>query len=85
MVFNQTGREAPVEEVRERIGLQLIRPVRWDLVMDRFKELAITDYVEIGPGKVLRGLVRLNCDDPAVQVHNVSDQRSFERMLKALS
>jgi hypothetical protein len=44
----------------------------------------ITDYIEVGPGKVLRGLVRLSCSDPAVRIHNVTDTRSLERCVEAL-
>ncbi len=84
MLFNRHGREAPLAEVSELIAMQLIRPVRWDLVMARFGELGITDFIEIGPGKVLRGLVRLNCPGATVRVHNVSDLRSLERTLKAV-
>jgi [acyl-carrier-protein] S-malonyltransferase len=84
MLFNRHGREAPLEDVPERIALQLIKPVRWDLVMTRFGELNITDFIEIGPGKVLRGLVRLNRKDAAIKVHGVSDRRSMERTLKAV-
>ncbi len=85
MLFNQHGLEAPLEDVPQRIALQLVRPVRWDLVMQRFGELGVTDFVEIGPGKVLRGLVRLNCSDPDIAVHNVSDLRSLKRTLENVS
>jgi [acyl-carrier-protein] S-malonyltransferase len=84
MLFNRHGREAPLAERRELIALQLVKPVRWDLVMGRCGELDITDFIEIGPGKVLRGLTRLNCKDTAPVVHSVSDRRSLERTLKAL-
>jgi [acyl-carrier-protein] S-malonyltransferase len=84
MLFNRHGREAHLTEVRSLIAMQLVRPVRWDLVMARSVELGITDFVEIGPGKVLRGLVRLNCPDADIAVHGVSDLRSLERTLKAV-
>jgi [acyl-carrier-protein] S-malonyltransferase len=84
MLFNRHGREAPLAEVSELIAMQLIKPVRWDLVMVRFGELGVTDFIEMGPGKVLRGLVRLNCPDATVRVHSVSDLRSLERTLKAV-
>ena len=47
-------------------------------------ERGITDFVEIGPGKVLRGLVRLNTVDPSITVHNVSDLRSLDRTLEQI-
>jgi [acyl-carrier-protein] S-malonyltransferase len=84
LVFNRTGLEAPVEQVPDLIAEQLVNPVRWDLVMQRLFALEITDFVEIGPGRVLRGLVRLNTRDPAIRVHNVSDLRSLDRTVKVL-
>lgn len=85
VIFNRNG-ETPrhPDEVRALISDQLIHPVRWDKVMRQLVQMGITDFVEIGPGKVLRGLVRLNLPDPAVTVHNVSDLRSLKRTLAHL-
>jgi [acyl-carrier-protein] S-malonyltransferase len=63
---------------------QLTSPVRFDLVMQRLIEIGVTDFVEIGPGRVLRGLVRLNSTDPSLRVLNVSDRRSADRAAAAL-
>jgi [acyl-carrier-protein] S-malonyltransferase len=86
MVFNRDGREASdPQRVRELLAGQLTSPVRFDLVLRRLAELEIGDFVEIGPGRVLRGLIRLNLPDPAVRVHSVSGRRSLERTAAALS
>jgi [acyl-carrier-protein] S-malonyltransferase len=85
MVFNRHGREsADPDDIKNLISGQLVTPVRWDLVMDHLAQAEITDFVEIGPGKVLRGLIRLNLPDPDVRVHNVSDLRSLDRLVTAL-
>jgi len=85
MVFNRHGATADdPARIRELLSGQLVSPVRWDLVMARLVELGITDYVEIGPGKVLRGLIRLNVPGADVRVHNVSDLRSLGRTVAAL-
>ena len=85
MVFNRDGLEAKgATQVRDRIAGQLVRPIRWDLVMQRLIDMGITQFVEIGPGRVLRGLVRLNCNDPKIAIHNVSDLRSLDRMVNKL-
>ena len=85
MIFNRHGQTCSnSNQVRELLSGQLVSPVRWDRVMQRLVDLEITDYVEIGPGKVLRGLVRLNHPDPATRVHNVSDLRSCERTVRSL-
>ena len=85
MVFNRHGRESSdPDDIKNLIAGQLVTPVRWDLVMKHLARSEITDYVEIGPGKVLRGLIRLNLPDPDVRVHNVSDLRSLDRLVTAL-
>lgn len=86
LVFNRRGEaEADPEAVRDLLAGQLTAPVRFDLVLARLAKMGITDFVEIGPGRVLRGLVRLNLSDPAIAVHNVSDLRSLERTTAALA
>ncbi|MFO8070320.1 MAG: ACP S-malonyltransferase [Polyangia bacterium] len=86
IVCNRDGE--PTEDagaVREKLAAQLTSPIRWDLAMRRMAELGVGDFVEIGPGRVLRGLVRLNLPDPELRVHNVSDRRSAERTIDQLS
>jgi [acyl-carrier-protein] S-malonyltransferase len=86
MVFNRDGREAAEpERVQELLAGQLTSPVRFDLVLQRLARRGVTDFVEIGPGRVLRGLIRLNLPDPAVRVHSASDRRSVERTAAALA
>lgn len=85
MIFNRHGRESSdPDEIRNLIAGQLVTPIRWDLVMKRLAQAEITDFVEIGPGKVLRGLIRLNLPDPDIRVHNVSDLRSLDRLVTTL-
>ncbi len=46
------------EEIRELLKHQICSPVRWYEVIERIQALGIADYLEVGPGKVLRGLMR---------------------------
>ncbi|HUT78953.1 MAG TPA: ACP S-malonyltransferase [Polyangia bacterium] len=86
MVFNRHGREArDPAEVRALLAGQLTAPVRWDLVLARLAELGVMDLVEIGPGKVLRGLARLNPATASLRVHGVSDLRSLDRAAAELT
>ena len=84
MLLNRHGREVLLEEVPGLIAMQLVRPVRFGLVMFRCRELGITDFIEIEPGSVLRGLVWLNHRDINVSVCGVSDRKSFDTTLAAL-
>ncbi len=69
-----------VEEIKKRIPLQLINTVRWDLVIQNMLSAGIKDFVEIGPGRVLRGLLRLNSSS-SLNVYSVSDLRSIEKTI----
>ena len=85
MIFNRDGHTATEPAaIRELLAGQLESPIRFDAVLRRLAELKVTDYVEIGPGNVLRGLVRLNLPDPGIRVHGVTDLRSAERTAVAL-
>jgi len=56
---NVTGdRVENPEEIRENLVLQLTHPVRWiDIVRNMVRD-GDDRFVEIGPGKVLRGLIK---------------------------
>lgn len=45
-------------EIRSLLAQQLTSPVRWAETMTRAGELGIAFFLEVGPGKVLRGLTR---------------------------
>jgi [acyl-carrier-protein] S-malonyltransferase len=52
---------APVSEpevIRDTLRKQLLSPVLWEQTMRAMREAGIRTYVEVGPGRVLRGLVR---------------------------
>jgi [acyl-carrier-protein] S-malonyltransferase len=44
--------------VRELLVAQVCAPVRWDDSVRRMAELGVTRFIEIGPGKVLSGLIK---------------------------
>ncbi len=49
---------ATADDVRADLTAQIRRPVRWEDTVKRMHEMGVTRYVEMGPGKVLTGLVR---------------------------
>ena len=52
---------APVTEpeaIRDTLRKQLLSPVLWEQTMRAMRESGIRQYVEVGNGRVLRGLVR---------------------------
>lgn len=87
VVFNVTANtESDPDEIRSVMSRQLCSPVKWYDSMKQLVEEEIEIFVEIGPGKVLTGLLRKNLpkDYPAT-VFNVNDLNTFESFIKLYS
>jgi len=67
---------------RENLVQQLCAPVRWQQSMERLIKDGHQRFVEVGPKKVLRGLMRQIARN--VDVYNVEDLESLEAFLKAV-
>ncbi len=52
--------------VRELLVTQVCAPVRWDESVEKMVVLGVTRFIEIGPGKVLSGLVKRITKDAEV-------------------
>ena len=46
------------EELKRKLIEQLVSPVRWTQSLFKLKESGFDKYSEVGPGKVLQGLVK---------------------------
>jgi [acyl-carrier-protein] S-malonyltransferase len=46
------------DQIRARLKEQLTAPVLWQQSIDTLTKAGVTEFVEIGPGKVLQGLVK---------------------------
>ena len=59
VVHNQNAAIAEsVEEIRERLQMQLYQPVKWVASVQFMQRRGIATLIECGPGKVLTGLAR---------------------------
>lgn len=72
-----------VEEVRSSLVRQLASPVRWQDVIQCMFRMGITHFVEIGPGKVLAGLVKRIL--PEAVTWNIQDRASYEQVCTHLT
>ncbi len=68
--------------VAETLVRQVTAPVRWEDGVLRLAKEGVTVAVEVGPGKVLSGLIRRIA--PEMQVLNVEDRASLQATLEAL-
>ena len=50
--------ETSVEKIKEKLISQLTSPVKWNQSIDHMIKNGTTQFIEIGPGKVLQGLVK---------------------------
>jgi [acyl-carrier-protein] S-malonyltransferase len=62
-VVSSTTGEPFGDDVRDALAASLTSPIRWTAVLGRLRELGVTRYVDVGPGKVLAGLVRRTIED----------------------
>ncbi len=71
------------DEVRGSLVRQLPSPVRWQETIQNMFRMGITDFIEIGPGKVLSGLVKRIV--PEVRTWNVWDEETYAHLLSHCS
>jgi [acyl-carrier-protein] S-malonyltransferase len=62
-VVSSTSAEFFAGDIRDALAASLTSPIRWTAVLGKLRELGVTRYVDVGPGKVLAGLVRRTIDD----------------------
>ncbi len=72
---------------REALIRQISAPVRWTASVEKLLAEGVETFVEVGPGKVLCGLVKAIAKDAGKEVKllNVEDQTSLQATLEALS
>jgi [acyl-carrier-protein] S-malonyltransferase len=71
------------EEARDALIRQVTAPVRWLDSVREMIESGVTVFVEVGPGKVLTGLLRQI--DRSVRVFNVEDSASLQSTMEKLA
>ena len=67
------------EQSRDALIRQVTGAVQWDRSMRALAALGVQDFIEVGPGKVLCGLLRQI--DRALKCNNVEDESSLEKTL----
>lgn len=71
------------DELRDALVRQVSAPVRWVESMQLLRQQGVDTFVEVGPGKVLSGLMRQISGD--AKMLNVEDAESFEATRTALA
>ena len=62
------------DEIKKLLIDQIEKPVRWRESVENMIELGVNKFVEIGPGKVLSGLIkRIDRNVKINQINNLTD------------
>ena len=69
-------------EIANSLLRQVCTPVRWSETIQFLVKKGVGRFVEVGPGRVLSGLVRQN--DRSVKLFNVEDTESLEKIVTAM-
>jgi len=67
------------EQSLDALIRQVTGAVQWERSMRQLADLGVQNFIEVGPGKVLCGLLRQI--DRALTCHNVEDEKSLEKTL----
>lgn len=71
------------EEIKEALIEEVTHPIKWVDIIKRMNSEGITHFIEVGPGNVLKKLIKQIL--PKVKVNNVNDSESLEKIIKKLS
>jgi [acyl-carrier-protein] S-malonyltransferase len=66
------------DELEHLLGRQIYSRVEWEASMRRLLALGVERFIEVGPGRVLAGLMK-KIDNKAV-CHYVEDVQSLEKL-----
>ena len=83
IVFNVSADiSSEADEIKDIMGQQLCSPVKWFDSMIKLIDEEIEIFVEVGPGRVLAGLLKkiLPADYPA-KVYNVANMKQLEKFM----
>lgn len=69
-------------EIKEKLLEQLYSPVLWEDSVQKMIDLGVDTFIEVGPGKVLTGLVKKI--NRSVKTYSVSDEESCQAVIDAL-
>lgn len=75
------GLTTSADEVKPFLVRQVASPVRWTDCVERLRREGATLFFEVGPGRVLTGLLKRTLAD--VRGHAVEDPASLEKALAA--
>ena len=79
IISNVTAKpESEPSKIKELLIDQIEKPVRWREIVEFMLQSGVKKFIEIGPGKVLSGLVkRISRESDLMQVNEIEDLKKL--------
>lgn len=71
------------EEIRKKLVLQAMSPVRWEETLRNMAEAGVDTFVELGPGKTLMSFVKKTFSE-GIRFFNVTDLETLKATMEAI-
>ncbi len=71
------------QELKKRLAQQMTSSVRWREIMLQFSQSEVTNIIEVGPGKVLCGLIKRTCRE--IKLESIGTAEQLEDKVPALT
>jgi [acyl-carrier-protein] S-malonyltransferase len=86
VLFNATAEnETNPEQIKDIMAQQLVSPVKWYDINMKMIEYGVDTFVEVGPKKVLSGLIKKNIPrESQAKIFNVGDVKTLKVFLEAV-
>ena len=82
-VYSNVGAE-PISDGSEfsrQLAKQISSPVLWYPTIQNLFRDGVRSFIEVGPGKVLQGLVKRSLNDPEIEISGVDTLEDIDRLL----
>lgn len=79
---NLTAQPYEADKIAETLRQQMCNPVRWQTTIENMIAEGFTDFIEVGAGKTLSGLVKKISAD--VRIYNVDSAETLAETIKAV-
>jgi [acyl-carrier-protein] S-malonyltransferase len=82
VIANYTADVENVLDIRNNLLKQIVYRVRWREIMQQLVKYGVDEFIEIGPGKALTGMVRK--DHPTVKAIDLSSWQQMDKFIQTL-
>ena len=71
--------------VKDILAKHIINPVRFSKTLDTMINEGVDTFIEIGPGKTLSGFVKRTETDKQINILNISNMETLEKVIALMS